>query len=72
MSPRADTQPDIWLIDLTFGELKLSQICYSGEHDIEFSTNSVIPCVQIPPIYIHTVSSVSFVDIPHINDIIYI
>ena len=27
----------IWLIDLTVGELKSSQIRQSGEHDIEFS-----------------------------------
>ena len=29
----------IWLIDLTVGELKSSQISQSGEHDIEFSAN---------------------------------
>ena len=29
----------IWLIDLTVGEMKSSQIRQSGEHDIEFSTN---------------------------------
>ena len=31
----------VWLIDITFGELKSSQICQSGEHDIEFSANPV-------------------------------
>ena len=29
----------IWLIDLTVGKLKSSQIRQSGEHDIEFSAN---------------------------------
>ena len=39
----------IWLLDLTVGELKSSQIRQSGEHDIEFSANpEIVGPVDLP------------------------
>ena len=36
----------IWLIDLTVGELKSSQVRQSGKHDIEFSANPDMVCAD--------------------------